>query len=113
MSSNFFQEGSTTILDVRPTPLMEQQDEVLAQYEKELWLFLFGCHGRLNRGEYGLDHCVVVECDAKIEHESGHPIQERSIQYALQLGELLLAYGLSIFTDMSGPWFFTGIDTND
>jgi len=115
------QEGATTILDVQPTPpLLLEQDEVLARYEQELstwytptayttakWVVVLGVTGACTVASMVLTITSVwsVTEILNMDRDLFHPIQERPLQYALQLGGLLLAYGLSISTDISGPWF--------
>eukprot|EP00547_Thalassionema_nitzschioides_P000439 CAMPEP_0194204212 /NCGR_PEP_ID=MMETSP0156-20130528/3804_1 /TAXON_ID=33649 /ORGANISM="Thalassionema nitzschioides, Strain L26-B" /LENGTH=536 /DNA_ID=CAMNT_0038930173 /DNA_START=73 /DNA_END=1679 /DNA_ORIENTATION=- len=125
------QPGATSILDVqpalpddycssRPDTTYCDADEVYAQYAAEMetwytpaaytaakWVVVLGVCGACTVASMVLTITSVwsVTEILNIDRDLFHPIAERPLQYALQFGGLWIAYGLSIFTDISGPWF--------
>mmetsp|Transcript_9293 Transcript_9293/g.10275 ORF Transcript_9293/g.10275 Transcript_9293/m.10275 type:complete len:525 (-) Transcript_9293:271-1845(-) len=117
------QPGATSILDIQPLPITDnehQQAEIFAEYSAQIetwyspqayqaakWVVVLGVCGACTVASMVLTITSVwsVTEILNLERDLFKPFHERQLQYCLQLGGLIIAYALSVLTDISGPWF--------
>jgi len=118
------QPGATSMLDVQPMPdpslSQLEQNQILADYEFQIstwysegsyqaakWIVVLGVSGACAVASMVLTITSVwsVAEILDLKRDLFRPFNERPVQYLLQFGGLIVAYAMSIFTDISGPWF--------
>jgi len=117
------QPGATSILDIQPLPVTgddHEQAKIFAEYATQIetwyspnayqaakWVIVLGVCGACTVASMVLSITSVwsVTEILNLERNLFKPIHERPLQYCLQLGGLVVAYALSVMTDISGPWF--------
>jgi len=118
------QPGATSLQDVHPAPDPWLSDaarqHVLAEYAAEIhtwytpgayaaakWVVVLGVCGACTVASMVLtitpvwSVCEILDLD----RECFLPFRARPLQYCLQFGGLIVAYAISMSTDISGSWF--------
>jgi len=118
------QPGASSILDIQPTPdaslSQMQQSQILAGYAQQVdtwytpttyqvakWITVLGVTGACTVASMVLTITAVwsVTEILKLKRDLFRPFSERPYQYFFQFGGLIIAYVLSMTTNISGPWF--------
>ncbi|CAB9500143.1 cation transporter MntH [Seminavis robusta] len=118
------QPGATSILEIQPSPdpmlSPEQQASILADYQTQIdswytpesyqiakWVTVLGVTGACTVASMVLTITSVWSVVEILDWDRDlfRPFAERPWQYLLQFGGLLIAYAISMLTDISGPWF--------